>query len=59
MLILGIKLKVVVVDEMAEEVVNLIQKYSHTGNSGDGKIFVTEVKSAVKIRNNERGAGAI
>lgn len=54
-----IKLEIVVVDEMAEEVVNLIQKYSHTGNSGDGKIFVVNVEDAVKIRTNERGIEAI
>jgi nitrogen regulatory protein P-II 1 len=50
-----IKLEVVVADEMADEVVNVIQKYSHTGNPGDGKIFVANVVDIVKIRTNERG----
>ena len=54
-----IKLEVVVADEMSEEVVNVIQKYSHTGNSGDGKIFVINVEDAIKIRTNERGEEAI
>lgn len=54
-----IKLEVVVDDEMADEVVNLIQKYSHTGNTGDGKIFVINVEEIVKIRTNERGRNAI
>ncbi len=54
-----IKLEVVVADEMADEVVNVIQKYSHTGNTGDGKIFVVNVEDVVKIRTNERGKGAI
>ena len=54
-----IQLEVVVVDEMADEVVNVIQKYSHTGNTGDGKIFVIDVENVVKIRTNERGKDAI
>lgn len=54
-----IQLEVVVDDEMADEVVNVIQKYSHTGNTGDGKIFVVNVEEIVKIRTNERGREAI
>jgi len=54
-----IKLEVVVADEMVDEVVNVIQKYSHTGNIGDGKIFVINVEETVKIRTNERGIDAI
>lgn len=58
-LIPRIKLEVVVNDEMVDEVVNAIQKYSHTGNTGDGKIFVVNVEEVVKIRTNERGENAI
>ena len=54
-----IQLEVVVDDEMVDEVVNVIQKYSHTGNTGDGKIFVSTVDEIVKIRTNERGRDAI
>jgi nitrogen regulatory protein P-II 1 len=54
-----IKLEVVVNDEMVDEVVNVIQKFSHTGNTGDGKIFVSTIDEIVKIRTNERGRGAI
>jgi nitrogen regulatory protein P-II 1 len=54
-----IKLEVVVNDEMADAVVNVIQKYAHTGNTGDGKIFVIPVEETVKIRTNERGRDAI
>jgi len=54
-----IKLEVVVHDEMADDVVNVIQKVAHTGNTGDGKIFVINVEEAVKIRTNERGRDAI
>ena len=54
-----IKLEVVVHDEMADDVVKVIQKVAHTGNTGDGKIFVIHVEEAVKIRTNERGRDAI
>ena len=54
-----IKLEVVVDNEMVDEVVNVIQKFSHTGNTGDGKIFVVNVEEIVKIRTNERGKDAI
>ena len=54
-----IQLEVVVDDEMVDEVVNVIQKYAHTGNTGDGKIFVINVEEIVKIRTNERGRDAI
>lgn len=54
-----IKLEVVVDDEMVADVVNVIQKYAHTGNTGDGKIFVSTVDEIVKIRTNKRGKDAI
>jgi len=54
-----VQLEVVVNDEMVDEVVNVIQKFSHTGNTGDGKIFVVNVEETVKIRTNERGRKAI
>ncbi|HML79032.1 P-II family nitrogen regulator [Geobacter sulfurreducens] len=54
-----VKLEVVVDDEMVEEVVNVIQKYAHTGNTGDGKIFVSTIDDVVKIRTNERGPAAV
>jgi len=54
-----IKLEVVVHDEMADEVVNVIQRVAHTGNTGDGKIFVINVEETVKIRTNDRGSDAI
>ena len=54
-----VQLEVVLDDEMVDEVINVIQKYSHTGNAGDGKIFVTNVEEIVKIRTNERGRDAL
>lgn len=54
-----IQLEVVVPDEMVDDIVNVIQKHSHTGNTGDGKIFVSNVDEVIKIRTNERGRDAI
>jgi nitrogen regulatory protein P-II 1 len=54
-----IQLEVVVDDDMVAEVVSVIQKHAHTGNKGDGKIFVSTVDEIVKIRTNERGRNAI
>jgi nitrogen regulatory protein P-II 1 len=54
-----LQLEVVVDDAMVDEVVNVIQRFSHTGNTGDGKIFVVNVEEIVKIRTNERGRDAL
>lgn len=54
-----IQLEVVVDDDMVDQVVDIIQKHAHTGNTGDGKIFVSTVDEIVKIRTNQRGRDAI
>jgi nitrogen regulatory protein P-II 1 len=54
-----VKIEVVVPDEMVETVINAIQVHAHTGNPGDGKIFVYPVDDVIKIRTNERGKGAV
>jgi len=54
-----VKIEIVVPDEMVEIVVNTIQESAHTGNMGDGKIFVYTVDDVIKIRTNEKGPGAI
>jgi nitrogen regulatory protein P-II 1 len=54
-----IKIEVVVNDEMVDNVVSVIQKNAHTGNTGDGKIFIIPVEDTVVIRTNERGQSAI
>lgn len=53
------KIEVVVQDELVEQVVNTIQENAHTGNPGDGKIFVLDVENVVKIRTNEQGKDAV
>ncbi|MBS4033470.1 MAG: P-II family nitrogen regulator [Ignavibacterium sp.] len=58
-LVSKVKIELVVSDEMAVKIVDVIQQSAHTGNIGDGKIFVVDVKEVVKIRTNERGEMAI
>jgi len=49
------KLEVVVPDEKAEKVVDIICNVANTGNIGDGKIFLIPVKDAIRVRTKERG----
>jgi len=54
-----VKLEVVVDDSLAERAVEAIQNAAKTGRIGDGKIFVSEVQEAIRIRTGERGADAV
>jgi nitrogen regulatory protein P-II 1 len=54
-----IKIEVVVSDQIVTRVVETIVKASKTGKIGDGKIFVTTVEEAVRIRTGEKGEGAL
>ncbi len=54
-----VKIEVAVTDELAEAVVEAIQKAANTGRIGDGKIFVLDVTSAVRIRTGETDAEAL
>jgi nitrogen regulatory protein P-II 1 len=54
-----VKIEVVVRDEMVPGVVAAIEKAARTGRIGDGKIFVSHVEEAVRIRTGERGESAI
>lgn len=54
-----VKIEIVVHNDLVDEIVNTIQRTVHTGNPGDGKIFVINVEDVVKIRTNERGNKAI
>jgi len=54
-----VKLEVVVDDPLAERVVEAIQNAAQTGRIGDGKIFVTTIDTAVRIRTGERDVDAI
>jgi len=54
-----IKIELVVTDEQAEEAVDAIIKTAKTGKIGDGKVFVSPVDDAFRIRTEEKGAKAI
>ncbi len=54
-----IKLEVVVADAMAERAVQAILIAARTGKIGDGKIFLSRVEEAIRIRNDERGESAL
>ncbi len=54
-----IKLEIVISDDLVEKVTKVISEHAHTGNPGDGKIFISTVDDVVKIRTGERGETAI
>jgi nitrogen regulatory protein P-II 1 len=49
------KLEIVLADEMVEKVVQAIITAARTGKIGDGKIFLSRIDEAIRIRNDERG----
>jgi nitrogen regulatory protein P-II 1 len=54
-----VKIEVVMDDAMLDRAIEAIQKAAHTGRIGDGKIFVSTIEDAIRIRTGERGAEAI
>ena len=54
-----IKMEIVIADTQVEDVVNAIVKAAQTGRIGDGKIFITNIEEAVRIRTGERGEDAV
>ena len=54
-----VKVEVVVEDSLADNAVEAIENAARTGRIGDGKIFVTNVEQAIRIRTGDRGADAI
>jgi nitrogen regulatory protein P-II 1 len=50
-----VKLEIVVIDALAEKVVQAIITTARSGKIGDGKIFITKIDDAIRIRNEERG----
>ena len=54
-----VKIQVLVADEKAAGVVEVITESARTGKIGDGKIFVTAVEEVVRIRTGEKGPDAI
>ena len=54
-----IKLEIVLPDELVDKAVQAIVTNARTGKIGDGKIFLTRIDEAIRIRNDERGAAAL
>ena len=54
-----IKLEMVLPDKLVNTVVDTILKTAKTGKIGDGKIFLSRVEEAIRIRNEERGESAL
>jgi len=53
------KIELAVSDEVVEQVVEAITNAARTGKIGDGKIFVTELAQAIRIRTGETGSEAV
>lgn len=53
------KLEIMVDDTQVDQVVEAIQRFAHTGRIGDGKIFVTDLGRAVRIRTGETQTDAL
>ena len=54
-----VKFEIVVSDDRAQRVVEAILSSARTGKIGDGKVFVTEVEQAIRIRTDEQGPEAV
>ncbi len=54
-----VKIEIVVDDSLVEEIVSTVQEGARTGKVGDGKIFISPVDNAVRIRTGESGAEAL
>jgi nitrogen regulatory protein P-II 2 len=53
------KVELAVADELAEQIIEAIANAARTGKIGDGKIFVTKLTQAIRIRTGETGAEAV
>ena len=54
-----VKIELIIEDSLAERAIEAIQQAAHTGRIGDGKIFVSTIDEAIRIRTGERGADAV
>jgi nitrogen regulatory protein PII len=54
-----IKMEMVLPDDLVEKAVQAITSAARTGKIGDGKIFLSRVDDAIRIRNDERGEAAL
>ncbi len=54
-----VKIEIVLSDELVDRAVQAILEHARTGKIGDGKIFLSKVDEAIRIRNEERGVAAL
>ena len=54
-----VKIELIIEDSQLEAVIDAIQKSALTGKIGDGKIFISSIDDAIRIRTGERGSQAI
>jgi nitrogen regulatory protein P-II 1 len=54
-----VKLELIVADARVEEITGALLKSARTGKIGDGKIFIYDVREAIRIRNDDRGDAAL
>ncbi|WP_422136740.1 P-II family nitrogen regulator [Endozoicomonas sp. ALD040] len=54
-----VKLEVGIADDLLDQVIEAISSAANTGKIGDGKIFVTNLEQAIRIRTNETGEDAV
>ena len=54
-----IKIEIIVDDELLETAIDCIEQSAKTGRIGDGKIFVSSIEQAIRIRTGEKGNDAI
>lgn len=54
-----VKVEVVLPDELLDKAVDAIQKAAQTGRIGDGKIFISAIENAIRIRTGETGSDAV
>ena len=54
-----VKIEVVLSDDMLDKAIEAIQKAAKTGRIGDGKIFISSIEEAIRIRTGETGNDAI
>ena len=54
-----VKIELIIEDQQLDSAIEAIQKAAHTGRIGDGKIFISSIEDAIRIRTGERGSEAI
>ena len=54
-----IKIEIIVDDSMLEKVIEVISTHAKTGQVGDGKIFISNIEDAIRIRTDESGPEAL